>query len=165
MKNENAAKTAYLEQIMTANPNLSLKRIALETNTCYQYLLKASKKPVANQIYDATAINYSEVERIIKKHSDLLDFDWSAIAETCQNRQIAEKLEIDENTVFSIRGNSDAYVMIYKTNYQIVIKDIKSNNIRVMNLATFEHQSPKYISTVEEFYNEIDANEKAKANK
>ena len=128
-------------------PKLSLKRICDELNVCYQYVLKASKKPIANQLYDPAATNYDEIDRIFeKKNINLEDYDWRAIEDSIKVFEPINKIEDFEfDTEFKIRGSEDYHKVIYITDTHIVFMQINSTQPRVMNWDTFLHQSPRII--------------------
>lgn len=142
-----------LETIRSNYPKLSLKRIAETTGVCYQYALKASKKPIPNQPYDPSAFNYAEVEKIFERKSiNLADYDWSAIeAEIATIVPISKIEEFAVGVEFTLReANEDkvgiVYTVVYTTETHIVFQAVSSTQPRVMNYDTFMHQSPRIIA-------------------
>ena len=151
-------KTLTIKEIKTNYTKLSLKKICDETKVCYQYVLKASKKPIENQPYDATAFNYDEVQKIFdKKGIDLSSFDWSQIN---SEQKVFEPINKPEDftsvtsnpgnpTFFKIRNDSLVYLTIHTTGTHIVFTPARTSEgtqPRVMNWDTFLHQSPRIIN-------------------
>lgn len=134
-----------IKELQTKYPKLSLKKICDTTNLCYQYLLKASKKPIANEAYDPTSINYDEMNKIVNsKKVDLDSYDWEQIVSTIRTFEPINKIEDFElEDEFKIRGSEDFYKVIYKTSTHIVFQNINDTQPRVMNWETFLHQSPR----------------------
>lgn len=137
------------ETLKTTYPKVSLKKICEVTNVCYQYVLKASKKPIPNTPYDPTSINYDEVDKIFeRKGIDLSSFDW----ETIENEitTIIPINKVEDFTVgkeFTLRETEEKkgtiYSVIYTTETHIVFMSNESTQPRVMNWDTFVHQSPR----------------------
>ena len=145
-----------IKEIKTNYTKLSLKKICDETKVCYQYVLKASKKPIENQPYDATAFNYDEVQKIFdKKGINLDNYDWSQInSEQKVFEPINKPEDFDSNpnnpTFFKIRNDNTYYVTIYTTETHIVFlpaSKSEGTQPRVMNWDTFLHQSPRITNT------------------
>ena len=140
-----------IKEIRTNYPTISLKRICDETNLCYQYILKASKQPVANQTYDVNAFNYDAVQKIIDRKSiDLESIDWSAISQSIKIlTPINKPEEFAINVTFKIRNEEETFKVIYTTPSHIVFISTNPDNTqpRVMNWDTFSHQSPRIIAT------------------
>ena len=142
-----------IKELKNAYPKISLKKICDETKVCYQYVLKASKQPIENQPYDATAFNYEAVQKIFdKKEIDLSSYDWDQIN---ANQKVFEPINKPEDficntTFFKIRNVETIYVTVYTTESHIVFVPAsrsEGTQPRVMNWDTFLHQSPRIIST------------------
>lgn len=148
-KTENVTKMT-VKEILETYPRISLKRFCDETKLCYQYVLKSSKKPIPNTVYDPTQTNYEEIQKIVNKRTelDISSIDWKSIEESVPQKsepinQI-EDFEID--TQFKIRQDDNVYKVVYKTETHIVFININaevSTQPRVMNNDTFLHQSPR----------------------
>ena len=117
-------KTLSINEIKNTYPKLSLKKICDETKVCYQYVLKASKQPIPNQPYDATAFNFEAVQKIFdKKEIDLSAYDWDQIN---ANQKVFEPINkpedfsAEDQTVFKIRNDITLYKTIYTTESHIV---------------------------------------------
>lgn len=143
-----------IKELKNAYPKISLKKICDETKVCYQYVLKASKQPIENQPYDATAFNYEAVQKIFdKKEIDLSSYDWDQINASQKIFEPINKPEdfsVENQTTFKIRNDAVTYKVIYTTESHIVFiaEDPNvSTQPRVMNWDTFLHQSPRIIST------------------
>lgn len=143
-----------IETIKTNYPKLSLKLICETTGICYQYALKASKKPIPNETYDPSSFNYSEVDKIFdRKNIDLSSFDWETLE--AQIKTVTPINKIEDFTVgseFTLRESEEkrgtVYETIYTTETHIVFKAVDNTQPRVMNWDTFVHQSPRIISEV-----------------
>lgn len=143
--------TTNFETIKTNYPKLSLKKICEVTNVCYQYVLKASKKPIPNKPYDPTEINYGEVDKIFeRKGVDLASFDWETIENEITTIVPINKIEdFVSGTEFTLREVEEKKGTIYKvifiTATHIVFMSNESTQPRVMNWDTFAHQSPRIV--------------------
>ena len=142
-----------IKELKTTYPKISLKKICDETKVCYQYVLKASKQPIENQPYDATAFNYEAVQKIFdKKEIDLSSYDWDQIN---ANQKVFEPINKPEDficntTFFKIRNVETIYVTVYTTESHIVFVPAsrsEGTQPRVMNWDTFLHQSPRIITS------------------
>lgn len=133
-----------LKQIMDEQPKLSLRRICEETGACYQYCLKASKKPIANRVYDPSAFNYSEVETLLRKKVDIDTIDWEAVAATIKVAEpVNQPEEFQAGVQFTFRNDEEMYEVIFTTETHIVFMSVNETQPRVMNYSTFIHQSPR----------------------
>ena len=140
-----------IETIRTNYAKLSLKKICEVTNVCYQYVLKASRKPIPDKPYNPTDFNYDEVNRIFeRKNVNFDDYDWSKIESEIV--VVAPINKIDDFKVgveFTLRETDDktgiVYEVIYVTETHIVFKAVDSTHPRVMNFDTFVHQSPRIV--------------------
>lgn len=138
-------------ELKTNYPKLSLKKICEVTNVCYQYVLKASKKPIPNKPYDPTEVNYEEVDKIFeRKNVKLEDYDWITI-----ESEIATIIPINKIEDFAIdveftlreveEKKGTIYRVIFTTESHIVFMSNESTQPRVMNWDTFAHQSPRIV--------------------
>lgn len=138
-------------ELKTTHENLSLKKICEVTNTCYQYVLKASKKPIPDKPYDPTEINYDEVDKIFeRKGINLDDYDWDTIeSEIITTVPVNDIADFTVDTEFTLREVEEKkgtiYRVIYTTETHIVFMSVDSTQPRVMNYDTFVHQSPRII--------------------
>lgn len=145
-------KTLSINEIRNTYPKLSLKKICDETKVCYQYVLKASKQPIPNQAYDATAFNFEAVQKIFdKKEIDLSAYNWETInseQKVFEPINKPEDFSVENQTLFKIRNDAVTYKVIYTTESHIVFiaEDPNvSTQPRVMNWDTFLHQSPRIL--------------------
>lgn len=148
-----------LKNIQENYPNITLRKFCETTGLCYQYLLKLSKQPIANQPYDPTAFNYEAVQKVIDKREglDLDSFNWSEIeaqAVTARNSQSntatlkrEDFISADGSLKFTLRSNPNTYFTIYTNDTNIVFGDMNSDDVRTMNWNTFLHQSPRILLT------------------
>lgn len=140
-----------IKNIKTEYPKLSLKKICEVTNVCYQYVLKASKKPVANKPYDPTDFNYDEVDKIFeRKNVDFDNYDWRSIEDEIIITAPVNKIEdFKVDAEFTLRETEEKrgtiYRVIYVTETHIVFISNESTQPRVMNFDTFVHQSPRLV--------------------
>ena len=142
-------------ELFTTYPKLNLKRVCDTLGVCYQYALKLSKTPVKDQAYDPSAINYTELDKMLdRKGIKLEDTDWSAIEQDITVREPAIPLEkFQVGTSFQARNISEAtivYINIWETRdiYEIAFVDHNTGKMRVMSADTFLHQSPRIIQKV-----------------
>lgn len=139
------------ENLKNDYPKLSLKKICEVTNICYQYALKASKKPIPNMPYDPTSINYEEVDKIFeRKGVDLSSYDWKSLEDEIATIVPINKIEDFEVDVeFTLREIEEKkgtiYKVIFTTETHIVFMSNESTQPRVMNWDTFVHQSPRIV--------------------
>ena len=139
------------EELREEYPNISLKRICEEAGLCYQYILKASKLPIPNQAYDATAFNYEAVQKIVdRKEIKLEDIDWKSINDSIKTFEpINQPADFSggQQTEFKLRTSDEVYKVVYTTVTHVVFVSINEDNTqpRVMNWDTFLHQSPRIL--------------------
>lgn len=141
-------KTTF-ETIKTNYPKLSLKKICEVTGVCYQYVLKASKKPIPNRPYDPSEINFEEVDKIFdRKGIDLSTYDWKSLEDEIVTIVPINKIEdFTIGVEFTIRETEEKkgtiYRVVFTTETHIVFMSLESTQPRVMNWDTFVHQSPR----------------------
>lgn len=139
------------EELKNSYPKLSLKKICEVTNVCYQYVLKASKKPIPNKPYDPTEINYEEVDKIFeRKNVHLEEYDWKSIEESIKTLVPVSQIEdFKVDVEFTLREVEEKkgtiYRVIFTTESHIVFMSNESTQPRVMNWDTFVHQSPRIV--------------------
>ena len=149
MKNTN---TITFKQIREEFTNVSLKAFCETTELCYQYILKASKKPIEGQPYDPTAVNYDAVQKIIdQKGIDLDSFDWDKLnsEHTMRTTPINAIDDFKIGTQFKLRTDDNVYRVVYISITCIAFVDSFDEKIRTMNHDTFIHQSPRIINNAE----------------
>ena len=149
MKNTN---TITFKQIREEYTNVSLKAFCETTELCYQYILKASKKPVEGQPYDPTAVNYDAVQKIIdQKDINLDSFDWDKLnsERTMRTTPINAIDDFKIGTQFKLRTDDNVYRVVYISITYIAFVDSFDEKIRTMNHDTFIHQSPRIINNAE----------------
>lgn len=154
------------KDIRVAYPGISLKRLCETAGLCYQYVLKASKQPIAGEAYDAASFNYDAVQRICDKRTDLdlSAFDWASIeAEALQAKsaqpRVSAVADFHPGTLFTLRNPKEVtFNTIYVTSTHIVFiaaaeaetaTSTEDNSMytqpRVMSWDTFTHQSPRIL--------------------
>lgn len=154
------------KDVRIAYPGVSLKKLCETAGLCYQYVLKASKQPIAGEAYDATSFNYDAVQRICDKHADLdlSAFDWASIeAEALQAKSVQPRIsavtDFHPGTLFTLRNPKEVtFSTVYVTSTHIVFIAVpatptaaetstEDNSMytqpRVMSWDTFTHQSPR----------------------
>ena len=149
MKNTN---TITFKQIREDYKMISLKTFCETTELCYQYILKASKKPIAGQPYDPTAVNYDAVQKIIdQKGIDLGAFDWCKLNDEhiLRTTPINAIDDFKIGTQFKLRTDDNVYRVVYISITCIAFVDSFDEKIRTMNHDTFIHQSPRIINNAE----------------
>ena len=149
MKNTN---TITFKQIREDYKMISLKLFCETTELCYQYILKASKKPIEGQPYDPTAVNYDAVQKIIdQKNVNLNAFDWDKLNDEhiLRTTPINAIDDFEIGTQFKLRTDVNVYRVVYISNTCIAFVDSFNEKIRTMNHDTFIHQSPRIINNAE----------------
>ena len=116
-----------LKERMTNYTNVSLRKLATELNICYASILKASKQPVANQVYDPDAVNYDAVEECIAKRGKveaLESLNWDALNQVTSRRAATVERDISKFTVgtqvYLRKHAAIPYTIIYTTNTHVV---------------------------------------------
>lgn len=151
-----------IEKALTENPSLSIRRIANATGATYSILLKASKKPVEGEIYDAGAINYEAVEdALIRKLSvegyEALDF--SSMVDTTTKPTASKTLPewIEEGSLMYLKSTSTSkfesdfpYKLLYQTFSHVVILSENSSEPRVLSIASLIKAKPSTQPHVQE---------------
>lgn len=138
-----------IETIRTNYPKLSLKAICEAAGLCYQYVLKASKQPIAGQAYDPEAVNYEAIAKIVeRKGCDLDAIDWASLESQVKVVTPINKVEdFIVGTEFTLREVEEKkgtiYTTVYTTETHIVFLAVDNTQPRVMNWDTFVHQSPR----------------------
>jgi hypothetical protein len=143
------------KQLFEQFSKLSLKRVCDTVNVCYQYALKLSKSPIKGEVYDASKINYDELDRMFsRKNINLDEYDWKTINdETIVHEPINPLTDFEVGVEFTIR-NVQSYCQIVFINrndeddsiIELIFKDYDTNKCRVMSADTFMHQSPRILS-------------------
>ena len=125
---------------------LSLRKFACFTGVCYQYLLKASKKPIVGEAYNPEAINWAEVERVVAKKMAIKDIDWDALAKSVVVKEpISQLTDFAVGTIFNLRNDERTYAIVYKTETHVVFIADNETQPRIMNNDTFMHQGPRTV--------------------
>ena len=146
-----------IKTLLDNNASLSLKRICETAGLCYQYVLKASKQPIADKPYNPTDFNDDAVMKIVERRGVNLDeFDWNKITAEIAIRVPAQTREdFPVGTLFKMRGTKRSdettpeamYKIVYSTDFQTVFQcetmGEQYGMLRVMNWDTFFHQSPR----------------------
>lgn len=140
--------------VETLHPGISLKAICTTTGLCYQYVLKAARKPQANQPYDPAAFNYEAINKILEQRQiDLDSYDWSTVALSRSASASAYSPEdFPKDTQFELRETREEkqgiiYAVLLTTDTHIVFMATASTQPRVMNWDTFLHQNPRIVAT------------------
>jgi hypothetical protein len=147
---EETMKTT-IESIRSNYPKLSLKAICDITGLCYQYVLKASKTPIAGRAYDPAEVNYEAIAKIVdRKGIDLDAFDWKTIeAQVKVATPVNKQEDFAIGTEFSLREAEEkkgtVYSVLITTETHLVFIAAGSTQPRVMNWDTFMHQSPRIV--------------------
>ena len=148
MKNINEIRKSY--------PTVSLKRICDELGLCYQYVLKASKQPIAGSAYDPETFNSEAVDKIVtRKGVDIDSVNWEAIANEVKSTapvgkpedfEVGSRFKLRETKEHQEQGINPVYTIVYLTESHAVFQADNDTQPRVMNWDTFLHQSPRKVS-------------------
>ena len=151
-----------LKEKMTTYSNVSLRRLATELEICYATMLKASKKPIPNEVYDPESINYDEVEACIKKRDKveaLKNLNWEALNQVTSRRTSTVEKDISKFTVgtqvYLRKHATIPYTILYTTPTHVVFmlegteEPISwSWNTFILNGPQFEPRTSKVEETV-----------------
>ena len=135
-----------IKEVMTNYENVSIRKVAEVTNVTYTLLLKASKAPIPNQIYDPTNINYDEMQKMFDRRKiDLSNFEWETFnvatrqktAKTFDDFKVGDAVYLREN-------NETPFDVIYKTETHIVLMLRDTTEPRSLNANTFLLKGPSF---------------------
>lgn len=160
-----------ISELRKEYPELSLKKICETLGVCYQYVLKASKQPIPNEVYDPiNTFNDAAVNKVLERKGvditggESTPIDWATIASECATARAAStgtSTSIEAfapGTLFTLRNTREdaVYKAIYKSETHIVFVACDAltvatlenrhelvNTPRVMNFSTFLHQTPR----------------------
>ena len=133
-----------IKELFAQEENISLRKLAQAADVSYQMLLKAAKNPVAGEVYDAQAINYDEVEKLLTKHEfDFESIDVSVLKKEAQSKALKFE-DIDIKAQYTIRNSDDVWEVAYITSEMICLKT--GETLRAMSITTFLHQTPKVVT-------------------
>ena len=115
-----------LREIFEKYPNISLRKVAGATDVSYGVLLKASKAPVAGELYDPERLNWDAVEDVIaRKKIDLSIIDWNELNKGRPNNGVSLIKDMESfnvgDKVYLRRNNTTPYEIVYKTDSHVVI--------------------------------------------
>lgn len=147
------ATTITLEQVFQQYPNMSLRKIAEGLSVNYNMLLKYSKQPIEGVPYDPTVPNLTKVEEYLTKKlgEAYADTDWSAINDISASTRVPKEAYVWKiGDQLTLRQDEHTYMVHMRTDTHIVIMAVDGTQPRVFSFATFLHQGPKKIETVEE---------------
>lgn len=156
MKNTNAM-TLTLKDYFEKYPNASLRKLANATNICYGVLLKKSKEPIANEVYDPEATNWDAIEaKLLAKGCDIHSLDWEAMNEGVNRKGGTLQKDIEAfqvgMKVYLRQDNVTPYEILYKTATHVVIMkegtsepQAWSNNTFILHGPVFEPRSERKV--------------------
>ncbi len=147
--NTKATTATQIEVLMNRYPNVSLRKLALETEVSYPALLKRSKQPVEGQIYDPSAINYSALQELFdSKEVDLSEVDWESLNQAATRKGGTLPKDISEFTVgkevYIRRNNETPYVIQYRTETHVVIQLKGTQEPIAWSWSTFLINGPQF---------------------
>ena len=145
-----------LKEKMNQYTNVSLRKIATSLDLCYASILKASKKPVPNEIYDPDAINYDAVEEFIAKRDkveELNNLDWEALNQVASKRTATVEKDISKFTVgtnvYLRKHATIPYTILYTTNTHVVFMLEGTEEPICWSWNTFILNGPQFTPRVE----------------
>lgn len=145
-----------LKERMNQYTNVSLRKIATSLDLCYASVLKASKKPVPNEVYDPDSTNYDAVEEYITKRDkveELENLDWEALNQIASKRNATVEKDISKFTVGTevyLRKNPVIpYTILYTTNTHVVFMLEGTEEPICWSWNTFILSGPQFTPRVE----------------
>ena len=162
-----AEAKASLKEYFEKYENVSLRKLAVATNSTYGIMLKYSKQPIVGEAYDPEATNWSAVEAYLTKRGVKLDeVDWEALNETTSRKSSVVKDMSKFNVgdkVYIRKQPATPYTVLYKTDTHIVIMlDGTSeplawaNNTFLLNGPQFEPRAEKVDAAEVDTNNEVE---------
>lgn len=114
-----------VESLLAQHESVSLRKLAIATDTTYTLLLKASKKPLVGTPYDPTQVNYQEIASYFNRRKIALDeLDWVSLEETTQRSgnviKDVSKFEVGQK-VYLRKHATTPYTILVKTETHIVV--------------------------------------------
>ena len=138
-----------LEALMTAHPNVSLRKLALACECSYGWILKKSKEPIPGVTYDPEQVNYQAVAATFaKKGIDLNHVDWEALNEASvrNGTQLTKDMGAFQvgGKVYLREDNTTPFIICYKTETHIVIMKEGTTEPRAWSHGTFLMKGPVF---------------------
>lgn len=130
-------------------PNVSLRKLAQAAEISYGWVLKNSKKPVAGETYDPSAINYEAVVAVFaKKNIDLATLDWETLNEASLRKgaivcKDMNSFEVGQK-VYLREDNTTPFEICYMTDTHIVIMKEGTTEPRAWSHSTFLLKGPSF---------------------
>ena len=137
-----------VKNLLENHETVSLRKLALATDTTYTLLLKASKKPQTGVAYNPEAVNYEEVANYFNRRKIALsDLDWESLSEVAQRDSKVVKdmgqFEVGKK-VYLRKYPATPYEIIYKTETHIVIMLEGSTEPQSWSHKTFLLNGPQF---------------------
>lgn len=134
--------TTSLKDLMQLYPNVSIRRLALESGITYTLMLKASKKPIPGELYNPESINYDAIEAMFAKRKiSFSDLPWVEMNVEAKKNQATLSKDINDfevGTLVYLRDdNTTPYEVVFKTETHIVILKQGSTEPRSLSHKTF----------------------------
>ena len=130
-----------LKEIMTENPNVSIRRIAQIADVSYGGLLKASHKPVQGQVYDPNTLNFEAINQMLASKLPE-DFDWETVlaqveapVQTPTEFKVGDSLRL-RNPIGTKYTKETIYCVVYLTATHIVLLPEGSTEPRTLAINT-----------------------------
>ena len=139
------AAPATLRELMTANVNVSLAKLAEACDAPYAGVRAKAKQPVEGQPYDPSAINYEAIELYLLKRNDKLNFaelDWTELnKKTERQTRVLKNSSIDFSVgqSYYLRYFKSVWTIVYATETHVCMMpaDMSSTQPKVMAKTTF----------------------------
>lgn len=129
-------------------PNVSLRKLAIETGCTYGLVLKAARKPIEGQPYDPNAINFEALDAYFERREiDLSTLDWEELNKATVRigeASISKDMSVYEvGTEWYLReDNENAFKIVYKTDTHVVILKNGDTEPHSMKHSTFLAKGP-----------------------
>jgi hypothetical protein len=144
-----------LQNAFTQFPQLTIRQLAIATDTTYQVLLNGARKPIAGVAYDPNEVNWDEISKILERRGleELPNLEEVAankrvvLATTkTSDVQVGDHVKLKYEASTTAGEKEPVYEILYLTSTHVVFMDIAGTQPRVMNHGVFTHQGPMKVS-------------------
>ena len=144
-----------LQNAFETYEQLSLRQLAIATETTYQVLLNSARKPIVGQPYDPNKVNWDEVSKVLERKGleELPDLKTIALnkkvviaSAKAADVQPGDHVKLKYEAATTEATEEPVYEILIVTPTHVVFMDTKTTQPRVMNHGVFTHQGPMKVS-------------------